>query len=618
MSLSSSNLIILNNERALSTVVAKAFLLALMLMLGVLAPFTFIAQLTGMSFNLYSIIGSLLIFVSAAYAVKIFIDDYRTVQAHDVKILILLLCLGLLGLMLALLTNKPNLDDFMYVPNAVYFLQNPEKPMDFLVHFFYINPTQPFALSYNQGVSMPYEYSQAIIAKFAKVNFLDIYYILMPAVMGFMLPFANYFLVGKFTKNTTLALTGTSIIIILLLTLESHTSFGYFSLPRIFQGKALALSIGVPIFVAFSLIYFTQKSIENWTALFVTVTALIGMSSSAAILFPILAVALLISVWAIEWNNLKTKMPSFFIDGALYLTTCSLAIIYLLFLFMKIKVNGANADPFSLEISGGTNFLDNLKVWINPTLPLAPIFMALMLLLVIFAVKGWQRRFILAWTSTMFCLFLNPFSAKFLIGTLIPSAMYMRLMYLLPFPISAAVCVSSVIGKSEPKRNPIVFLSVLGLLSISTFGYLSNFSQKNQLDFATYKLPLNDIKDAQAIIAAAPSGVMLAPDNLYGIIPILSSSSPQIRSNNGVRGFWIDYREEVMRENASKFAGGDPLYERNFIYVIKEGFVEVVVCKASIFHSPVGARVATILRMNGFVHKKVVNNYLVFWKEKSK
>ncbi|MGC1377909.1 MAG: DUF6077 domain-containing protein [Anaerolineales bacterium] len=610
---SNSDQVILSNEHALSTVIAKGLLLAMMLILGVLAPFTFIAQLTGMSFRFYSIIGLLLALLSAAYAVRIFIEDYRNIREHDTKILILLLCLGILGLVLALLTNKTNIDDYNYVPNVTYFLQNPGKPMDFLVHYFYAAPPAPFVLSYNQITSMPYEYSQGILARFTKVNFLDIYYIFMPAIMGFMIPLANYFLLSKFTKNTTLALMGTTITVVLLLTLtEIERTFGNFAFPRIFQGKAVMISIGIPCFAAFSLAYFAQKSLKGWVSILATVTALVGVSNTSALLFPILAGILLISWGAAEWHTLKTKKMSFLIDGFFYLTGCSLAIFYLLFLFIKLKVNGGSDDPFSLI--NGLTFWDNMRLLINPNFPLTIIVVALMLLLTIFAVKGWQRRFVVAWALAMIALFLNPLAAKFLMGTLIPNIIYWRLIYLLPFPISAAVCMSAVINKFESKYKLAINVSVCALLALSVFGYLFHFSNGNQLDFATYKLPANDLRNAQAIVAVAPKGVMLAPENLYGIIPMISSSSPQIRTRSEVKGFWISFQEGVKRDNASSFVGGDLKYEADFIYVINQGLVDVVVCQSDVLDSPGGEKVMAALKKNGFAHKKVVKDYTIFSK----
>ena len=194
--------IIISNENSLSTVVVKGVLLTIMLILGIHAPLTLIAQLTGMTFNLYTTISLLLILLCIVYATRVFLEEYRSIQEHDYTNLILLVLLGLLGLVLALLIYRPNIDDYVYVPNAVYFLNNSDKPMDFLVHFFYHTPKEPFILSYSQATSTSYEYFQAVIAKILGVKYLDVYYILAPALMGFVIPLANYFLVSKFTKNT--------------------------------------------------------------------------------------------------------------------------------------------------------------------------------------------------------------------------------------------------------------------------------------------------------------------------------------------------------------------------------------------------------------------------------
>jgi hypothetical protein len=242
--------------------------------------------------------------------------------------------------------------------------------------------------------------------------------------------------------------------------------------------------------------------------------------------------------------------------------------------------------------------------------------MALVLLLTVLIVKGWRRRLLITWTLAFICLFFNPLTARFLIGTLIPGDVYWRLIYLLPLPIAAAICVCEIIGKFEAKYKLAGFIAIFVILSLSTTYYLLDCSRQHQLQFATFKLPLEDVRDAQAIIAIAPAGVMLAPDNLYGVIPMLESAYPQIRSRVETKGFWISVKEGTLRENASDFLGGNLSDRDAFIYTITyRDFIKVVVCKAKVLNSSMGGEIKTVLQKNGFTHSKAAKSYVVFWKD---
>jgi len=73
---------------------------------------------------------------------------------------------------------------------------------------------------------------------------------------------------------------------------EQHRSFGNFAFNRIFQAKAVLLAVGLPLFGALTIDFFQSPDKRNWLYLFSASVATAGLSNSAAVLIPLLAVVL--------------------------------------------------------------------------------------------------------------------------------------------------------------------------------------------------------------------------------------------------------------------------------------------------------------------------------------
>lgn len=107
------------------------------------------------------------------------------------------------------------------------------------------------------GTSNPYEYLNALIAVGFCLDFLSVYYLIMPGISGFMIPIAIFLAIVHFSDDERSSIVGTLLTVFVLLLLgETHRTFGNFSFVRIFQGKSILLSIGVPLFIGFSIKYF--------------------------------------------------------------------------------------------------------------------------------------------------------------------------------------------------------------------------------------------------------------------------------------------------------------------------------------------------------------------------
>jgi hypothetical protein len=192
-----------------------------------------------------------------------------------------------MGTCLSLASYRPNIDDAHYVPNTVYYIEHPNEAMGFKIHFV-DSGSEPF-VSYHFG-SLPFEYAQGIVAHMTHMNFLTVYYLVTPALFGFMIPLVWFYAISRFSFSSRAAITGAFIICLSVLLMgEQPRSFGNFAFNRIFQGKTVLLAVGLPMFAALTIDFFRAPSGRRWLYLFVTSVAMVGFSSSAAILIPMLA-----------------------------------------------------------------------------------------------------------------------------------------------------------------------------------------------------------------------------------------------------------------------------------------------------------------------------------------
>lgn len=581
-----------------------------MIVIGTHVPVTLMAQLNGFPFEIYSKISSYLTLFCIALAVVIIFPEYKCLQIFDIKVTILIIILGMMGAAISLVTNRHSSDDYFYIPNAVHFLENPSEKLDFIQHY-YKSSDHSMLSSYNQGTSLTYEYFQAGLAHNTQTNFLNIYYIYCLMLMGFLVPISNFLMISEFTNNSSHAFAGTIIVVSVLLVLnETGRTFGTFAFPKIFQGKGVFMSIGIPSFIAFSISYFKNGIARKWFALFFTTTALIGMTSTAALMIPMLALVLFLTNWSFK----VSKPFTIYIASrdVMYILSISSSFIYVAFLFIAVKC-GNSVNPLSVQ--GSMNFVDHVRYFIEPTLPITPVLVAIFTI-GIFSFNGWQRKFLSVWILLLIVLILNPLSAKILVGTVVPPNIYWRLFYLYPFPLVVGIVGAKVWRRLEVSkhRNAGAILIFL-VLCLSSIQYIRHFYQRDQIQLAGYKIPPADLALAQEIAHNAPDGLMLSPPNIYGLIPMLVSNKPQVRMRGDSRAV-VERKEYFLTIRASRFVGGETRFQKEFFELVSKKAVDVLVIKSTLLlDKSIGLTIRQILESNGYINQSHTEEYTIIWRQ---
>ncbi len=606
-----------NSQQHNSTIILTKVLLGLLV--GVLAACTILthfSQVLGLAFQTYAIIGITLTASLSIIAVLFAHQRLKKARNRDSKALLLLISGGVLCATLALVSHRSNTDDYYYVPNVVYMLDNPSDSMGFDVHFL-DGGKNCNIVSYSWGTANAFEYTQGAIARILGVDFLSVYYLLGPALISFLIPFALYYALSHFSERAIVTATSVLITIgVVLLLGETRLTFGRFSLTRAYQGKTFLLAVGIPFFVGVTISFFKSPSVYCWAMLFATTTAMVGATASAIPVLLTLALVLTIAnLFSSEFKHQKA------LNYLAYFMSFGYVALYALFLI----ANPASDSGFDSFVNQGwpTTFYGHLEFFIYTRKPLTPIVVGFSSFVALYLTSGKQRRFLMTWIAAVTILFLNPLIAPIIMKYLTPPNIYWRLFYTYPFPLVIGISVIYLISKMETLttkgRFTTMALTTLFLVgahflpfSTSVFRYNTAFRIP-----PGYKLPMETVKVAREIISQTPTGTMLAPPGLSGIIPMLDSKYPQVRVRTEGVYLWLDNcgkRElATIRIGASEFIGGHASSFSDFQELLsseEEIIRSIVIHKKSLEIK----NVQTLLVSHQFTNRTVVGSYVVLWR----
>ena len=217
-------------------------------------------------------------------------------QTH---ILGLLLLVSVFGALVNVSINRPDLDDSVYVPKAVFYLENPDFPLNTDITWI-ASSEEIKSLSYFTY----YELTQASVSLFLNSDFLFLYHIFFPCISTFLLIFSYFLLCLFFANHPKSAICGALFVILLSLVLgETHRTFGNISLARLFHGKFVFIAMAIPVWTYFTIRFFSLNDKISWLGLLFIGVASAGMTTSALVMLPFLSLILASSLIFTESKN---------------------------------------------------------------------------------------------------------------------------------------------------------------------------------------------------------------------------------------------------------------------------------------------------------------------------
>lgn len=539
---------------------AEVILLGSMGALAGTTILTHLALLTHLRFSTYAVANLAVWLVVGA---SCFMEAKRALSRAlriDLATLCMLGTASVAGALSALVIHRPDVDDFYYVPNAVFYVEHPREPMTYVLRAFHSAgaPFEEIAIA----TSLPYEYLQAVVAHFTGLEYLSVYHVVFPVLVGFAIPMAWIVALSRFTSTSRTSAFGTLVMLAMVTLLgDTHRAFGNLSFARAFQGKGLFIAVGLPLFSALIFRFFEEATPLVWVAVSMTATALVGTTTTALAMLPALASVLAIAHLVVSEDRKRALVVSL---------KLLVALSYVFFYAVAIMGQLRSVHGLNIAENHGwpTSFAEHRDLLLKsePAITRNMFVVATLLAVAV----GKRRKLLLTWVLVTLAVYLNPLTAPFLIDHVTSPVAYWRLFYLLPFPLTIGIAASGLVDRVSAlaggSRKSMLFVcaaeTIIVIALQCRFAAASIFrAPAVWITPRGYKLDPDDLASARAVMANVPGGAMLAPTEFAGTLTLMSGDYPQLVSRHEIIVILLTLRGDPAaakrRVAAARFVSGD-------------------------------------------------------------
>jgi len=182
-----------------------------------------------------------------------------------------------------LLVNRPDSDDIAYFRRAAVQAADPGRPI-ILDNLTYDLPVQDVVPT---QYLVSYELLPGFVGRWTGSDGLSLYNNLFPAVVAICCPIVYYLLCRSLGLQPCLAAVAVlGATLFLVLDGNRHWSPGNFAFVRLWQGKCILVTLGLPWLLLLASRFLDRPSPAGWFGLFLAGAAGLGLSASAAFLVP--------------------------------------------------------------------------------------------------------------------------------------------------------------------------------------------------------------------------------------------------------------------------------------------------------------------------------------------
>jgi hypothetical protein len=476
--------------------------------------------------------------------VKELLGDRRRQKIDGWFVVSALVVFGAGGLLSASI-NRPDIDDSIYAPKAVSYLEHPSQRLNEAITWISGLPANSTSIYFQY-----YETVQASLAHIFVLHFLDLYHVVFPAIAGFLMCLSMLLVMSIFDQRRWAVLFGVVLLVLVTMSLgETHHDFGNVSIARLFQGKFMFLAVGMPAWIYFSLRYLALKQLTSWIVLLAIGIGMVSATTTAMVLLPLLS-GLIYASYIINEGKLFRR-DSIVLAVGYFTTLVPVVIAALQFRSAALDIMSAGT---TINKGWPSDFEGQLYLLIDDQYPLTPIlFLAALVALLLFSR---YRLFFASWILLAFVLFLNPLVSTFVIKNITTENIYWRLFYLIPFPIMVVISFLAMFG-DKLKSKMLAGILLVGVFYFAFWGPTSVIRSENgaNLGWPGYKIHEPTLSVVKEIAATVPEGSMFAPIAISSNMLVYSSRYPQFHMRE-------DYLQYVMLNSGME----STFVERSKIY----------------------------------------------------
>jgi hypothetical protein len=441
---------------------------------------------------------AVVLLASAALAVCVGDDASLPLPGSAPACECLLWLLAAACVVVALISHRPDADDAFYVNVAAAAADAPQQA---LLRFDTLHGVAGLPLHLSVYRVTSYELLNGAVAYVTGIPALYCFHWLSAACAALLVPLAYARLFRILTPRHWLASVAT-VICVLLAVGETHRWYGNFALVRIWQGKAIALSVVLPLLYAYALRFAVRPNRRDWMLLAAAQIAAIGCSSSALWLAPASAVMTLCAAVRPSRQGLRVvclgALASAYVLGAAWL--------------FQSELKGSTGMPSALGPSVGPQLRNALVIVLGDS-RLLLVGVAALLTGGLFAAPGLARRFAVVLPLTALLGLLSPYTAGWVTAS-VTGPPYWRSLWAVPVPILLALILTSPLhlgGVARPLTRRLAWLALL-LAFVLLVPRYSGLSRANavQLRWPGLKVPEVAYRWAVAVNDRVPPGSQVA------------------------------------------------------------------------------------------------------------
>ncbi|WP_413625506.1 DUF6077 domain-containing protein [Luteibacter sp. Lutesp34] len=429
---------------------------------------------------------------------------------------LVLMCIA--NALLALWVVRPDQDDAFYVGVSAFAAGHPSEA---LLAFDPMLAERSWPLIFPSYRFASYELLVAAIAHVSGMSAITIAHVALPPLAAAAAILATYSLARELRPSDALVTTFIFMLLTVVLgeTARSPANFGF---DRIFQGKAVLLSVIIPSIYTFTFRYTKRpQGRKDLYVLGCAYLAAIGTSNFGMLIAPIAGLTAAAAAYGADPSFRRRSLEA----GAL-------AIIPLPYLVWVAAASHAGSALANVPLESAA------QVWTSTFGRYGQYLIAFTLLMApALAGDRIMGRLLSIPTLVFLGLGLNPLLSAYIARFLTTPPVYWRMTWQIPVLIVSAAAIATLIGKAtdrhkQPTHHVVYASALLGISAMIL--WLAQFSTLNHANgtswaFAQPKLLPGDVDTAEIALGhAQPAGRILAPDNVSSIIAMKEHHPPLV------------------------------------------------------------------------------------------
>jgi hypothetical protein len=364
-----------------------------------------------------------------------------------------------------------------------------------------------------------YEPGAAIVPSVVGLDPLWAYQNGMGALAAGLLPLVYFFLYRELRLPSAAALAATcGAMVFLLLDGSVHRSFGNMSFVRLWQGKAIFWTVGIPLTLLLGLRFIRRPTPRRWLDLALLGVCAVGLTNSGVYLFPVAVSVLAVACVALGPSAARLQRAVLLVGAAAYPATVAVLVL--------TGIVPAPVDLRFLSDGWPATWWSNLALVVDGRWTLVRDLVLLVALPL--ACLGRRGATILLALTAMLCLAVtNPVVGPAWLRAVLPAS-YWRFAYLFPVPPAAGLIPCALV-RIRAARPRALAGALVGLLTVALSLSTTTLARDNGTFFkkvADYKLA----PDVQRCIAPFREALrghrVLAPEPVVVVIGLLE---PDVR-----------------------------------------------------------------------------------------